>query len=184
LNTIAALREGDEIIFEAVFHEYHERIYAYILRKTQSPYLAEETTQLTFIKLWQHRAGLSDQYDLFTQLFRIARTTMIDLLRKQHSHQLLWEKAGKEMAGVERGKAIEQLAEKELRAKLMVIISKMPPVRRQIFTMSRIEHMSAREIAAALSLSVKTVEGHITKAIKELKRLLPTGILLLGITFF
>jgi RNA polymerase sigma-70 factor (ECF subfamily) len=41
---IAALKEGDEFVFESVFHEYHEKIYLYILGKTQSPYLAEETS--------------------------------------------------------------------------------------------------------------------------------------------
>ena len=46
-NTIAALKESDEIVFGEIFQEYHQKVYYYILSKTNSAYIAEELTQLT-----------------------------------------------------------------------------------------------------------------------------------------
>jgi RNA polymerase sigma-70 factor (ECF subfamily) len=46
----------------------------------------------------------------------------------------------------------------------------MPPVRKQVFEMSREQGMSYREIAATLSVSSKTVETHIYKALKQIKK--------------
>ena len=51
---------------------------------------------------------------------------------------------------------------------LMQGISKMPPRRQLIFRMSRYEHLSNREIAERLGLSVRTVDKHIELALKDL----------------
>ncbi|RFM36209.1 RNA polymerase sigma-70 factor [Chitinophaga silvisoli] len=169
---IAALKEGDESVFESVFHEYHEKIYLYILNKTQSPYLAEETTQLTFIKLWQYRSSLTEDYTLFTQIFRMARTTLIDLLRKQDKRQSLQTKSPDKTTLMEHASVLDKMAAEELQKKLNHAIDTMPPVRKQVFTMSRMQHMSTKEIADTLGLSVKTVEGHITQALKQLREVL------------
>ena len=48
-------------------------------------------------------------------------------------------------------------------------VENMPPQRRKIFLMSRIDKMSNKEIAAALDLSVRTVEKHIELALKDLR---------------
>src|SRR5580658_6589478 len=81
LTTIAALQEGDTVIFQQVFNQYYEKLFFYMLSKTKSSYLSEEAVQLTFIKLWQYKASLNQEIPLSIQLFRIARTTLIDLLR-------------------------------------------------------------------------------------------------------
>ncbi len=167
MNPITALIQGDRAIFEQVYRQYHKRVYFFVLKKTQSAYLAEETTQLCFIKLWQYRSTLSPAQALFTQVFRIARTTMIDLLRKQYNRQLL-QSNPPAIAG--EYTILEKLAGKEIQSALITAISEMPVMRRQVFVLSRIEGMSYRQIAQCLSISVKTVEGHISQALKELRK--------------
>ena len=83
INTIAAIKEGDAFIFSELFNDYHQKVYFYILSKSHSQYIAEETTQLTFIKLWKYRASLDESLPISQQVFRIAKTTFIDLLRKE-----------------------------------------------------------------------------------------------------
>jgi RNA polymerase sigma-70 factor (ECF subfamily) len=43
-------------------------------------------------------------------------------------------------------------------------------VRKQVFEMSREQGMSHREIAATLSVSSRTVETHIYKALKQIRK--------------
>ncbi|MEZ7954995.1 MAG: sigma factor-like helix-turn-helix DNA-binding protein, partial [Bacteroidales bacterium] len=49
-------------------------------------------------------------------------------------------------------------------------LKKMPARRRDIFLMSRLGNKKYEEIASALSLSVKTVEAEMGKALKLLKK--------------
>ena len=71
----------------------------------------------------------------------------------------------------------------ELNALLMQCISKMPPQRQLIFRMSRYEHLSNREIAEQLNISVKTVEAQITKALKTIRSYITDKMVLLWMFF-
>ena len=69
----------------------------------------------------------------------------------------------------DRGYSIEeQYNYAELNELLIQNISKMPPQRQLIFRMSRCEHLSNREIAERLGLSVRSVDKHIELALKDL----------------
>jgi len=164
--TIAALRTGDPAIFEEIYRAWHERVYFYVLGKTGSEWLAEETTQMTFIRLWRSRDKLSDEIEFGIQLFRIARTAMIDEIRKEHRKQRdrnLDTPAAHDGNSQQDGRELEQ--------RIAVLIDSMPPVRRQVFRMSRFSGLSYQEIASELSLSVKTVEAHVSKALQYLRRM-------------
>ena len=52
---------------------------------------------------------------------------------------------------------------------LKQLVENMPPMRKKVFIMSRYEHKPNKEIAAALGISEKTVEVHITLALRELR---------------
>jgi RNA polymerase sigma-70 factor (ECF subfamily) len=170
INTIAAIKDGDAFIFSELFKEYHQKVYFYTLSKTHSQYLAEETTQLTFIKLWHYRGSLDESLPISQQIFRIAKTTSIDLLRKEAVQQkLLQAKKQADAQGLNASDAVEV---KELQQRLAQIVQNMPPVRRKVFEMSRYEFKSHKEIAQLLSLSVKTVENHIALALKQLRHFL------------
>lgn len=171
---IAALQQGDEFIFEELYNEFHYKVYCYILSKTQSQYLAEEVTQLTFIKLWNNRSRLNGQLAFSSQLFQIAKTTCIDLLRKEGNRKKLGLAKTPQPAV---DTVTEEWNSRELQSRLSLAVQQMPPVRKLVFLLSRNEAKSYKEIARQLSLSEKTVENHISLAIKELRRIL--GILLL-----
>jgi len=176
LNPVSAIKNGDELIFQQVFNEYHEKLYFYVFKKTRSEYLAEETVQITFIKLWKYRNTLNEDFTISTQIFRIASTTLIDLLRKQHNNLAVIKEISSQESGL--STLNNTLDEKELLKKITLVIEEMPLVQRRVFEMSRMQGMSYKEIAAELSISVKTVEVHISKALKRLRHHLPLLILL------
>jgi|HubBroStandDraft_1064217.scaffolds.fasta_scaffold111278_2 RNA polymerase sigma-70 factor (family 1) len=172
LNTIAALREGDTFVFQQVFAQYHEKLYFYTLGKTKSSYLAEETVQLTFIKLWRCRSSLNPEISLSIQLFRIARTTLIDLLRSKEYNNRIFVEMSLADKNPLRNHVDERIDELELKEKVLRGVEQMPAMRRKIFKLSRFDGMSYKEIAVELSLSVKTVEHHISLALKQLQHII------------
>ncbi|MES1222123.1 MAG: RNA polymerase sigma-70 factor [Bacteroidota bacterium] len=168
--SIKELKNGDEIYFKQVFDLYHQKLYFFILYKAKSEYIAEEVVQMAFTKLWQCRQSLREEYTISTQLFRIATTILIDFLRKYNNKDAITAR----LDGVDIEKGVDSTNEKmrgaELQKRILEAVNDLPPVRKQVFEMSREQGMSYREIAATLSVSSKTVETHIYKALKQIKK--------------
>ena len=64
----------------------------------------------------------------------------------------------------------EEMEYQELRHLIDATLARMPERRLRIFRMHRMEGKKYAEIASQLSLSVKTVEAEMTKALKALKK--------------
>ncbi len=109
---------------------------------------------------------------LSRQLFRIAKTTLIDILRKEETNRRMMAELSRSLLIPNSREAGESFAESELKNRIFKGVMQMPAMRRKIFKMSRFNGMSYKEIAAELSLSVKTVENHISRAIKQLQEIL------------
>lgn len=164
-NTLQDIKNGNPDSFRAMYQEYHAKLYYYAYKHTQSEYLAEETVQLSFIKLWEKRASLSDNYDLSAQLFRIAKSIMIDLIRKQQvqqTHQHAFAETAPQYTET-------NLAPKYTLHKVYDRIEQLAPLRRLVFKLNRFEGLSHKEIAEKLSISPKTVENQILRAVRQLK---------------
>ena len=125
---------------------------------------------MAFTKLWQCRQTLKEEYTISTQLFRIATTILIDYLRKYNNKDAIT--AGLDVVNIEKGidSTTEKMIGAELQKRISEAVNDMPPVRKQVFEMSREHGMSYREIAETLSVSSKTVETHIYKALKQIKK--------------
>jgi RNA polymerase sigma-70 factor (family 1) len=170
LPGIKELKNGDEIYFRKVFDQYHQKLYFFILSKTKSEYIAEEVVQMAFTKLWQCRHTLQEEYAISTQLFRIATTVLIDFLRKYYNKDAVTTRL--DVVNIEKGvdSTTEKMSGAELQKRISEAVNDLPPVRKLVFEMSREQGMSYREIAATLSVSSKTVEAHIYKALKQIKK--------------
>jgi RNA polymerase sigma-70 factor (ECF subfamily) len=160
------IKEGNLKAYYQVFEEYHLKLYQYIYKYTQSAYYADETVQLSFIKLWEKRVGLSENYSISTQLFRIAKSTLIDLLRKEkiRDTQALSD------AFVSDSRGGERLIHKEQLSRILSAIDELPEQSKKVFKLSRFNHLSHKEISTQLSISPKTIETHISKAIRHLRK--------------
>ena len=163
---IQDIREGDLRAYYKVFEAYQLKLYRYIYKYTQSAYYAEEIVQLSFIKLWEKRASLSEQYSISAQLFRIAKSTLIDLLRKEKIRDTQ-ELSDTFISGDGQE---ERFIHKEALQRVMAAIDDLPVQSQQVFKLSRLNDLSHKEIGAQLSISPKTVETHITKALKHLRK--------------
>lgn len=164
------IKNGDQQSFYAFYNAYHARLYQYIFKYTRSEWLAEETVQLSFIKIWERRETLSAEYSLSTQLFRIAKSMLIDLLRKE---------AVRKAVRLPNPEAIEtavplmdSIEKRDDLKHAMETIRQMPSMQQQVFTHIRIDDLSHKETAALFSISAKTVETHITRAMRRLKKTL------------
>ena len=135
--------------FERLYNAYCGRIYSYAMMISKGDtYLSEEILQATFMKLWEHWTELKTP----EKALQLVYTDYV-LARQDEADN----------------NAEQQQDAQFLEAYLKEVISKMPPMRQRVFVMSRYQHKTNREIAEALRISEKTVEVHITLALRELK---------------
>lgn len=167
MELIKAIREDRKEAFNTLYSQYHEQIYGFVFQRSQSSYIAQEVTQLTFIKLWNNRQSLNEEVAINIQLFGMARQTMIDLLRKE-SVRFKYEGQAAETPFTD--SLINSIESKDLLHLMEQDIQNMPKMRRMIFELSRKNGLSHKEIAEIFSISPKAVEHHIGKALLQLKQ--------------
>ena len=165
MNQIADIRSGTTAAFEDVYYQFHEKLYYYFLKRTTDADVATELVQLTFIKLWRYRTNLSEELPLSQQLFRIARTTLIDVLRRKAQHRSFPVATDQLPELPDNSRAAQ---ERETLNVVNRAMENLSPERKKIIQY-RFNGFSNKEIAAHLSISLKTVENQVNRAIKQLR---------------
>ncbi len=165
--SIAEIRSGDEDSFTEVFNLYYAKVYHHFLKRTRSSATAREAAQLTFIKLWEFRHTLSEAVSLDTQIFHIASGALIDYLRRENTQRMKVAELA-ETSGPEEVSQADQGQDFEAADYLLSLTRSLSPARKKIFILSRIHGHSYKEIAAHLSISLKTVEDHMVKALRQI----------------
>lgn len=166
MDQLQKIKEGNSHSFRQAYQEYHSKLYRYVYKYTRSQYLAEETVQLSFIKLWEKRESLSAEHTLDAQIFRIAKSTLVDLLRKE---SLRLTNALPDTEPAHMYTYNQTTEQKNEMAHVLNAIEALPHICRKVFKLSRFEGLSHKDIATELSVSPKTVEAHISKALKHLR---------------
>lgn len=161
--------EIDSIEFKALFDQWHRKVYYYVLSKTRSEFIAEETVQRVFIKLWKNLSDKNVKVSIEAQIFCITKSVMIDVLREENRRLTRQNEYREEEEHLANPQDIYLL--KELQQKLDGFIDSMPEMRKKVFKLSRYEQLSYHEIASKLDIKTKTVENHIYLAIKYLQKL-------------
>lgn len=168
MEQVEALMRGNEKVFVTIYHDLHEKVFHYFLKRTRDGETARELTQNAFVKLWNYRERLSLRHTIDTQIFTISNSVLIDHLRREaiarkylsfdmpgeNDHHSIYEEGGFESADY-----------------LHVAARQLPPVRRNVFLLKMIQGYSNREVAEELSISIKTVEDHYTKAMNQIRSL-------------
>ncbi|WP_316821986.1 RNA polymerase sigma factor [Pedobacter gandavensis] len=164
LTYIPELKNGNHESFEMVFKLSHRKVYAFFLKKTNDIDIAQELTQLAFIKLWNFKHTLSEEHELDVQLFRIARTTLLDYFKKLSNDDRNLKRYYHSVSD----QAADQHQKFEINQQLEVALSVLPPTRKKVFILNRLQGYSYKEISEQLSISPRTVEKHISLAMKQL----------------
>lgn len=179
---VRALRDGDYGAFDFLFRRYTERIYAFALGITRQKFASEEITQIVFLKVWENRRRIDEHFSFKSFLFSVTYHEIISWLRREKSEKRKLENfvtnavcSSQETEISIEFRSMEQVTDQ--------IIDRFPEKRREIFKLSREHGLSNKEIANQLNISVKTVEGHMTAALKVLREKL-AGSTLPGYLFF
>lgn len=163
---IPRIRASDRLAFKEIFDLCEEPVYNFIRYKVGDLEAAEDILQDTFVSLWETRHELKDGLSLKSYLYTIANNLSLNFLR--HRNVVLKYTAPDEEPSTTDSPQ-SQLETKEYRQAIFDCIAALPEHPRTVFMLSRVDELSYKEITERLSISIKTVESHIGKALKLLR---------------
>lgn len=152
--------------FEMLFVKYFPKVKYFIAHLIKSEEIAEELSQDIFIRIWINRKNLSHIQSFNSYIYRMAKNAAIN-----HMEHLYVEETYLKNYEEHKSPTIEEeLYAKETELLIQLVVNNMPPQRKRIYEMSRMEGLKNEEIAEQLNLSKKTVENHLNLALKEIRK--------------
>lgn len=160
------LREGEYDAFNEIYNRYWDKLLAIAFTHTRDQSTAEDIVQNLFVNLWKRKEDLridnlehylakAIKFSVFKEYYR-KRKRETGFLKK-------WSPEKEEDMEM-------QIEAKFLEEYIHGMVDKLPPKCGLVFKLSRIQHLRNHEIAERLEIAPKTVEAHLTKALKTIRQ--------------
>lgn len=150
---------------------YSQRLYANLVKLVKSSAVAEEMLQDIFVLIWEKRRTIEINTSFRAYLFRIGENKVYDFFRRLKRDEQLYSyvrtTAAQQYTHIE-----ESLLRQENNTLLHTAIGQLPPQRRQVFELCKLQGKSYQEVSALLGISTSTINDHIVKATRSIRQFL------------
>lgn len=171
-NTIIQrLRTGDQEALRILFEEHYEILVRFALQYAKDESVAKDIGQEVFVKLWKNRHALHIEGSIRSYLFKAVKNQCINYLKREKRRELREEIYANERT-LEENEVDDFIRTQELEQRFSAALEKLPPKCKEIFLLCKRKGMKYKEVAEHLSISIKTVENQMGKALKILKKYL------------
>jgi RNA polymerase sigma-70 factor, ECF subfamily len=161
------IQAGDEGAYDSVFRTWYPVLVRVATSLVRDPDAAEEVAQDVMVELWRRRHVLDAGVSLGGYLLRSVRNRSLNQLR--HLRVRKQSEADIEASYQTPAASDHPVVAEELATAARIAVEELPPRCREVFELSRVHGLKYSEIAAALDISVKTVEAQMGKALKIMR---------------
>lgn len=163
---LSLVKAGNQEALEELFGRYYYRLCDFAFQYVRSFDLTEEVVSDVFLKIWNKRREIDISKNFKAYLYTATRNQALNYLRKENRE---WDGLEdlSELAS-DQYQPDEELMYQEFENHIEVLINELPPRRKLIFKLSRMEGLTYREIADILSISIHTVQNQMVAAVKKL----------------
>lgn len=172
------VRGGDPVAFEAIFRRYHRELRAIAEGVVGSRAAAEDVVQDVFLAVWTSRTRWRITTSLGAYLHRSVRNAALRRASRRGDRVVSINGAAESPGHaaqrpgpfVSPGPSpLDHAEHAAMAADVARAAAALPPRAREVFALSRNDQLTHREIAERLTLSPKTVEMHLTRALAALR---------------
>ena len=167
---LTQIKEGNIKAFETLFRQYYTPLRLYAASITGEPDVAEEIVEELFYVFWKDREKLEIFHSVKNYLYRSVRNRSIQYCEHQDVKRRYQDAILSVPVNIASPDPQEQIEYKELQQIINRTLEKLPERRLHIFRLHHTEGKKYSEIASLLSLSVKTVEKEMTRALRTLRK--------------
>jgi RNA polymerase sigma-70 factor, ECF subfamily len=172
---ISKALESDDAAFSEIVKIYLGSIYNFVFRIVGDRDMAEDLTQVTFVKAWKNLKRFDQNKNFRTWLFAIAKNTAFDYLKKKKElpfSSFADEEGNNFLENVadEEDLPDEILERKDIAEEMELILQKLPPHYRAILLLHYKEAFSLHEIAEILDEPYNTIKSRHQRGLGKLKK--------------
>ncbi|CAG5018133.1 RNA polymerase sigma-H factor [Dyadobacter sp. CECT 9275] len=168
---LSDLMKGNKEAFTVLYNKYSARLYTNIRRLVKCDETSKEILQDLFLKIWEAREQIDPSRSFKSYLFKIAENLVYDHFRKAARDKKLGDYLISSSA-LFYSHSEETVIYDESLHFIRKAIDLLPPARKQIYTLCKMEGKSYEEIASLLRISTSTVSDHMVKANRAIKKYL------------
>lgn len=165
---IRRLKNEDKSAVDELFGYYYPRLYHFSKSILKIENEIDDILQEVFVKIWLNRQKIGNAETFNAYIFTITKNKVLNLIRNNLRDQAFMDKLYLRTVA-EEYYAPDPVEFDEIKVRIDKIVANLPERRHQVFVLSRTEGLSNKDIAQQLNISEKTVEDHITHAIKQIK---------------
>jgi len=162
------LQQGSERAFSKIYDHFSRSIYRHVLKLVSDEDIAEEILQEVFLTVWIKRDKIDPAQPFWAYLYKVAKWLIFAHYRKIAQDKRLLEHLI--ITSIDKvTNAEEVLIDHETHALLVKAIEHLPPQRKQVFKLCKLDGKSYQEVADLLGISTSTISNQIVAANKSVK---------------
>ncbi len=155
--------------FRILYSRYWEALYKKAYFRFGNSADAEDAVQEVFISFWRNKETIEVDETLAPYLFTALRYYIIKQVYRKAKKGIQVPLSAEKLEQAELTTE-EILQYKELQSAIAGEVSELPDRMKEIYRLSRVEHLQIAEIAVRLSISEQTVKNTLTNALKRLRK--------------
>jgi RNA polymerase sigma-70 factor (ECF subfamily) len=164
---LSMLKANNDMGIKYIYDKYWKRLYLFAFSIVRDVGPCEDIVQDILLQLWVKRHDVAIDV-LKSYLFTAVRYKVLSYINSANQRKIFLEPGELEyLAGIE--ELEDRLNERDINNILESGISSLPARCKEVFVLSRKKHLTNKEIADQMGISIKTVEAQMTIALKQLK---------------
>lgn len=169
---LTLLRRGEISTFVDMYTTYFDSLLNYADRLLNDMETARDVVQQVYYKMWENRNSLNISLSVKAYLFKSVYHGCLNTLAHQKNIQKYEQEQLSDVyfsTIIQSPEAEIALWQSDIEQAIQDAIATLPEKCREVFVMSKIEGLKNREIAEKLNISEKTVERHMSIALRKLR---------------
>jgi RNA polymerase sigma-70 factor (family 1) len=175
IELVVQLQLGNETALAAIYRKYWQQLYLSAYNVLKDKLACEDIIQELFIKLWNNRDNIEINVSLKAYLYAATR---YEVYRQVKNGRVTADVFDRLYDYLQTPAEYENIEYKELMNRVSLVVNTLPDKCREVYKLSREDYLSHKQIASRLNISTKTVENHLTRALRQLRTSLGSFFLL------
>ena len=159
------IQRGDKKAFEYLFKSLYEELVCYAYKFMKDKDMSEEIVQDVFFKIWMKKNEIVISQNIKSYIYSALKNRCLVIIR-HHKVRNEYSRYQKSKGQTFVNDVENKLESNEIENIIEKTLNSLPARMRKIFILNRYEGMKYKEIAEHLSISIKTVEANVSKALK------------------
>ncbi len=165
-RSAAITQHEDAVTFDQVYTRYWKPLYRTAFHILKDEQAAEDIIQDTFVRLWEKWDTIL-HINIKGWLFTTSYHLVLKKLKQLQANESIEHANFPEPLA---GEADEPIRTRQLQLQVETCVNNLPDQCRRVYTMSKRQEFSIKRIARELSISPKTVEYHVSTALKRIRQ--------------